>query len=104
MFVVPVQEPCVVVAETKVTPAGSSSTTLTPVAAAGPLFVTSMRYERFSPTATGSGESVVLVARLAESGLAMMKPPVRGALELTARRRDVEDESAERRRGVGRPR
>jgi hypothetical protein len=36
---VPLQEPCVVVAETKVTPDGSVSVRFTFVAEAGPLFV-----------------------------------------------------------------
>ena len=40
---VPLHEPCVGVADTKVTPAGKVSLTFTPVAPAGPLFVTTIR-------------------------------------------------------------
>ena len=40
---VPLQLPCVVVAETNVTPAGNVSVTLTFVATAGPLLVAMMR-------------------------------------------------------------
>ena len=39
----PLQLPCVVVADTKATPAGSVSATVTFVAAAGPLLVAVMR-------------------------------------------------------------
>ena len=43
MFV-PLHDPCVGVAETKVRPPGNASLTVTPVAVAGPLFTTEMRY------------------------------------------------------------
>ena len=41
--VVPVHEPCVVLEETKVTPAGKVSVIVVFVAGEGPLFVTTMR-------------------------------------------------------------
>ena len=47
---VPLQAPCDALAETKFTPEGKVSVTFTLVAAAGPLLVTRMRYERLTPT------------------------------------------------------
>ena len=47
---VPLHDPCVGVAEPNVRPPGKTSLTLTPVAFAGPLFVTVMRYESGTPT------------------------------------------------------
>ncbi len=64
---VPVHVPCVGVAETKVTPAGKVSVTLTPVAWEGPLLATPIVYVRLLPGVTGSGLSVFVIARSVEA-------------------------------------
>jgi hypothetical protein len=51
--------PCVVVAETKVIPAGRAVLRTTPVAADGPSFLTTIVYVTLSPSSSGSGESVM---------------------------------------------
>jgi hypothetical protein len=51
--------------DTQVAPAGRVSVIDTPVAELGPLFVTVIVYVRFCPTITGSGESVLVIDRLA---------------------------------------
>ena len=56
----PLQLPCVAVADTNVIPAGSVSVTTTFVAAPGPLFVAVMRYERLTPTCPGFGDAVLV--------------------------------------------
>jgi hypothetical protein len=63
---VPEQEPTDGVADTKVTPAGSVSLTLTAAAALGPALAAVSVYVRFVPTVTGSGESVFVIERSAE--------------------------------------
>jgi len=50
-------------ADTYVTPAGSVSSTLTPLAVDGPLFVTLNVYVNVPPTSTGSGLSLFVIAR-----------------------------------------
>ena len=50
-------------AEPKVTPPGSVSVSVTPVAVDGPPFPTTIVYVRGSPTSTGSGESLLLTER-----------------------------------------
>jgi len=52
-------------ADTYVTPAGSVSSTLTPLAVDGPLFVTLNVYVNVPPTSTGSGLSLFVIARSA---------------------------------------
>src|SRR5438105_990590 len=47
--------------ETNVVPDGTRSATVTAVAASGPAFETWMRYVRFVPGATGSGEPVLVI-------------------------------------------
>src|SRR5439155_20053384 len=54
--------------ETNVAPDGITSATVTAVAASGPAFATWMRYVRFVPGATGSGESVFVIDRSACGG------------------------------------
>jgi hypothetical protein len=51
--------------ETNVVPDGTTSVTVTTVAASGPALATCMRYVRFPPGATGSGESVFVIERSA---------------------------------------
>ena len=72
MVVVPdgAQDPMDALADTKVTPAGSTSVTTTLLAASGPVFDTAIRYVRGEPTVTGSGESVFVMARFAEPAVA----------------------------------
>src|SRR4051812_38562990 len=62
---VPLQAPCVIAAELKVTPAGSVSATLTFVACPGPLFVTTILYVRAAPVAAGFGDAVFVSDRSA---------------------------------------
>src|SRR4051794_39253642 len=60
----PVQVPCVVVAETKVFPAGIGSATTTPVAVLGPLFVTTIVQVMFpSPRVCVAGEPLFVTER-----------------------------------------
>jgi len=61
----PLHEPCEVLAETSVTPAGSVSARTTPVAAVGPLSRAVSAYVRRPPTGTGSGEASSASARSA---------------------------------------
>src|SRR5215211_6503785 len=61
----PLQLPCVAVAETNTTPAGSVSMILTLVPFAGPLLVATSRYERVAPACPGFGETVLVKARSA---------------------------------------
>ena len=63
--VVPVHDPCVGLAETKVTPAGSVSVMTVFVAGEGPLFVTTILYVRLAATIAGFGEAVFVIARFA---------------------------------------
>src|SRR5215208_1234025 len=65
----PVQFPCVVVADTNAIPAGSVSATVTFVAAAGPLLVAMTRYERLTPACPGFGEAVLVSERSALDAL-----------------------------------
>src|SRR3569832_1296721 len=65
---VPLQLPCVVVAEPKVTPAGNVSATLTFVATAGPLFVAIIRYKSDTPTYPGFGDAVFVTDMSALDG------------------------------------
>src|SRR5439155_918343 len=51
------------VAETKVTPAGKVSVSVTPVAVLGPPLATVTTYVMVCPARTGSGESVLVTAR-----------------------------------------
>jgi hypothetical protein len=62
---VPLQLPCDVMVDTQVAPPGKVSVMVTPVAALGPLLVTTIVYVRFCPTKTGSGLSVLVIERLA---------------------------------------
>src|SRR5438874_292918 len=55
--VVPLHEPWLAEADTKLTPAGSESVSVTPVAADGPLLRTTTAYVSTLPTASGSGVS-----------------------------------------------
>lgn len=57
---VPLHVPWLVVADTKVTPAGSESVRTTEVAVVGPLLLTEMLYVRLAPATTGSGLGVML--------------------------------------------
>jgi hypothetical protein len=59
------QVPWLGVAESRVTLAGNVSVTVTPVAEFGPRLVTVIVYVICSPTKTGSGESVLVIARSA---------------------------------------
>jgi hypothetical protein len=70
---VPLQLPCVAFDDTKETPAGSVSDTLTLVAAAGPLLVAVMRYERFTPISPGLGEAVFVTKRSALVALTTLR-------------------------------
>ena len=63
--VVPEHEPCVGVAETKLTPAGSVSVMVVFVDGEGPLFVTTILYVRLVATIAGFGDAVFVIARLA---------------------------------------
>ena len=67
-----VQVPCVGVAETKVTPAGSVSVSVTPVAVDGPALNTLTSYVNWSFTATGSGKADLKTERSAEGGTTMV--------------------------------
>lgn len=60
-------------ADTKETPAGNVSDTLTLVAAAGPLLVAVMRYERLTPTCPGLGEAVFVTERSALVALTTLR-------------------------------
>jgi hypothetical protein len=60
------QVPWLGLAESNVTLAGNVSVTVTPVAELGPLLVTVIVYVTCSPTETGSGVSVLVIARSAE--------------------------------------
>jgi hypothetical protein len=64
--VVPVHVPSVVLVDTHVTFAGNVSVTATPVAALGPLFVTTMVYVRSCPASTGLGEADFVIETSAE--------------------------------------
>src|SRR5262249_12919563 len=60
----PVQVPCVVVAETKVLPAGIGSETLTPVSVSGPLFLTTIVQVMLpSPRVCVAGEPLLVIER-----------------------------------------
>jgi hypothetical protein len=61
-----VQVPWLGVAETNVTPVGTASVKVTPVAGDGPLLVTIRVYVRLLPIPTGLGEAVLVTARSAE--------------------------------------
>src|ERR1700682_6144910 len=61
---VPLQLPCVAVAETKVT-AGSGSVTVTPVAAAGPRLKALIVYVKFVPRSTGWADALLVTNRSA---------------------------------------
>jgi hypothetical protein len=61
-----VHVPCVDVAETNVTVAGSVSVTVTTAAALGPAVATVRMSVRFCPANTGSGASLLMIERLAE--------------------------------------
>src|SRR5215210_1289706 len=65
----PLQVPCVVVADTNATPAGSVSATVRFVAAAGPLLVAMTRYKRLTPACPGFGEAVLVRERSALDAL-----------------------------------
>src|SRR4029077_400116 len=54
--------------ETNVVPGGIRSPIVTAMAASGPAFATWMRYVRFAPGATGSGEAVFVIDRSACGG------------------------------------
>ena len=64
-IVAPEQEPCVGLAEMKVTPAGSVSVNTALVAGDGPLFVTTILYVRLADTIAGFGDAVFVTARFA---------------------------------------
>jgi hypothetical protein len=64
----PAQLPRVVEALTKVTPAGSVSVTVTPVAVEGPLFWAWMVYVSVPPGATGSGVANFAISTSAMAG------------------------------------
>jgi hypothetical protein len=57
---VPEQEPWDGVAETKATPAGSTSVTVTPVAVLGPAFATAMLYVMFEPSPELAGPLLII--------------------------------------------
>ena len=63
--VVPEHEPCVGLAETKLTPAGRGSVKIVFVAGDGPMFVTTIRYVRLVATMPGFGEAVLVTERFA---------------------------------------
>ena len=69
----PMQVPWVAVAEPKLTPIGRLSEKFTFVAAAGPLLVTTARYDRLIPTCPGLGEAVLLSERSMLEGLTTLK-------------------------------
>ena len=69
---VPLHEPTVVLDETNVTPAGSTSVTVTPAAASGPWFATASVHVNGDPTVTGSGESDFAIDRSASRGLTVV--------------------------------
>ena len=75
-IVVPEHVPCVALTETKVTPAGKASETITPVAGDGPLFVTTILYVRLLETMAGFGEAVFVTARFALVGPATIRNTV----------------------------
>ena len=60
---VPLQAPCEALAETKLTPDGKLSVTFKLVAAAGPLLVTRMRYDKLRPAWAGFGDADFVTAR-----------------------------------------
>jgi hypothetical protein len=64
------------VALTKLTPDGSVSTTFTPDASSGPLFVTPSVYVSVPPVWTGSGESVFVMERSARPAATVRVPPL----------------------------
>src|ERR1700712_466121 len=72
MVIVPLHEPWLGSAETRVTPAGSPSESITPVASEGPPFVTVRVYVSVCPTSTGCGLATRLRARSADGPLAVM--------------------------------
>src|SRR5687767_336768 len=72
--VVPLHVPWVADDDPKVTPAGKVSVMMTFVAAAGPLFVATMRYERGMPTCPGFGEAVLTIDRSAVVALTTLRP------------------------------
>src|SRR4051794_16616932 len=59
----PLQLPCVAVADITVTPGGSTSVRVTAGESAGPRFTTDSAYERSVPAMTGSGESRFTMTR-----------------------------------------
>src|SRR5215475_5780703 len=59
----PVQEPCVVVAETKVFPAGIGSATFTPVSVSGPLFLTTIVQVMLPRPSWRAGEPLLVIWR-----------------------------------------
>jgi hypothetical protein len=61
----PEQEPCVGLAEMKVTPGGSVSVNTALVAGDGPLFVTTILYVRLVDKIAGFGDAVFVTARFA---------------------------------------
>src|SRR5262245_2372620 len=61
--VVPVQVPCVAVADITDTPGGSTSVSVTAGDVAGPRFATDRAYEKLVPAITGSRESRFTIAR-----------------------------------------
>jgi hypothetical protein len=65
---VPRHDPTVGKTETKDVPAGTESVIRALSASAGPLFVTVIVYVRSEPAVTGSGESVLVIARSADGG------------------------------------
>jgi hypothetical protein len=65
-------EPTVEVAEPHETPAGITSISVTPVAALGPLLVTTTAYATFDPTAIGSGKSLIVTDTSAEPGFTVV--------------------------------
>src|SRR4051794_15462766 len=63
MVVVPVQLPCVAVADIADTPGGRASVSVTAGEMAGPRFATDRAYEKLVPAITGSRESTFTTAR-----------------------------------------
>jgi hypothetical protein len=61
--VVPVQLPWLAVVDLALSPDGSVSVTVTPVALPGPLFFTVSVYIRLRPALIGSAESTFVMAR-----------------------------------------
>src|SRR5215813_7437020 len=70
---VPLHAPCVVADETNATPEGKLSVTFTPVACAGPLLVTTIRYDRLTPTCAGLGDADFVRTRSILDGLMTCK-------------------------------